>query len=76
MDPRPSSVRSLFKQLLDTFPGESDLGTQSRLEMGPRHLYFEKPPGDSHAQLDLGTTVGNVQKTQSQDIVPVDTVMA
>lgn len=39
-------------------PGESDLGTQHISEVGSRHPCFIKLPGDSDAQLGLGTTVG------------------
>lgn len=61
MGPQPNHFRSaegLLKQFSGTFPGESDLGTQQVSEAGPRHPCFIKLPGDSDAQLDLGTTVG------------------
>lgn len=52
MGPQPGCFRSpedVLKWLPGTFPDDSDLGTGSRSELGPRHPYFVKLLGDSDA---------------------------
>lgn len=60
MDAQHSSSRSLLNNFWALFQVNLIWELNVGWRLGPGVHIFEKPPGDSDAELDLGTTVGNV----------------